>query len=150
MILDKRSLLSDKQVITGSALSTSSYDFLAEQFDYQGKALATRKGIAEKIPLYIGVNANFDALTSLDIQLQESDTVDGAGDLNGTISTILTVNVLLADLIAGYIFPVDKLPRKVTKRFLQFNYVVNGANPTVGSITAGFVPHVDGMNKSGF
>ena len=149
MIMDDRNLLSDKQAITGSDFSDFSLDLGQEGVIYDGTAVLKRKGVAEHIPLYIGVNSDFDALTSLNISIQEAAAVDGAGDLvAGT--EILSVEVLAADLIAGYIFPVDKLPRKVTKRYLQFVYTVTGANPTVGTISAGFVTAVDGMNKSNF
>ena len=145
MILDNRSLLSDKQAITASAVSTNVLDLGQEGVMYDGTQILKRKGIGEHIPLYIGVNEDFDALTSLDIIIQES--VDAAFTVP---LEVMSVSVLLADLKAGYISPIDKLPRKVTKRFLRFSYVVTGANPTVGQISAGFVAAVDGMNKSGF
>lgn len=150
MIIDARNLLSDKQAITATDLSDNSLDLGAEGQMFDGTAILKRKGVAEMIPLYIGVNQDFDNLTDLTISIEASDTVDGSGDINGTIETILSVTVPLAELVAGYIFPVDKLPRKVTKRFLQFRYTVNGAAPTQGQISAGFVAAVDGMNKSGF
>jgi len=145
MIMDKRSLLSDKQAIVASAPSTDHLDLGLEGVMFDGTQILKRKGVAEDIPLYIGVNQTFDALTSLTIEIEESavNTFVGA-------TKVLSVVVPLAELKAGYIFPVDKLPRKITKQFLRFNYIVTGAAPTVGQISAGFVAAVDGMNKSGF
>lgn len=151
--MDDRSLLSDKQAITASDLSDSSLDLGQEGVIYDGTQILKRKGVAEMIPLYIGVNTAFvsgGASTGLTIEIQEGTGVDGAGDLNAGISTILSVTVPIAELLAGYIFPVDKLPRKVTKRYLQFNYVAVGGAFASGNISAGFVAAVDGMNKSNF
>ena len=152
MIMDERSLLSDKQVITAADFSDSSLDLGQEGVIYDGTAILKRKGVAEHIPLYIGVNEDFvsgGAMTDLTISLQEAAAVDGAGDLvAGT--EIMSVTVPLAELLAGYICPIDKLPRKVTKRYLQFVYTPVGGPAASGKISAGFVASVDGMNKSGF
>tara|TARA_R100001198_G_C5242861_1_gene220600 strand:+ start:7828 stop:8271 length:444 start_codon:yes stop_codon:yes gene_type:complete len=147
--MDERSLLSDKQAITATDFSDSSLDLGQEGVIYDGTAITKRKGVAEHIPLYIGVNEDFDNLTSLNISVQQAAAVDGSGDLVAG-EEVFAVEVLAADLLAGYICPIDKLPRKVTKRYLQFVYTVTGAAPTTGQISAGFVAAVDGGNKSGF
>lgn len=145
MILDERALLSDKQAIVATAASTDAYDFGQTGVTYDLVTLRRRLGVGMKIPFLIMVNQDFDNLTSLDITLQTDD--DSAF---GSPTNVLTVNVLLADLVAGYIFPVDKLPRTIRERYFRVLYTVNGAAPTVGQITAGFVANVDGMQKSGF
>lgn len=144
MILDNLALLSDKQAIVASAASTDFYDFLAPGQVYDGAQLQRRLGIISKIPFSILVNEDFDNLTSLTIALQSDE--DNAF---GSPTTILSVSVPLADLVAGYVFPIDRLPRKLTERYFRVNYTVVGANPTQGQITAGFF-EVDGMQKSGF
>lgn len=153
MIMDDRTLLSDKQAVTASAPSTDVLDLGQEGVIYDGTQILKRKGVAEHIPLYIGVNSDFvsgGASTDLTIDIEE----DATGAFAGAENTILSVTIPLAELLAGYIFPVDKLPRKVTKRFLRFNYTAVGGAFSgaagASTISAGFVAAVDGMNKSGF
>jgi hypothetical protein len=52
--------------------------------------------------------------------------------------------VLLADLKAGFISQIDKIPRSITEQFVRINYVVTGAAATTGKITSGIVGAVDG------
>ena len=153
MIMDDRNLFSDKQAVTAIDFSDFSLDLGQEGVIYDGTQILKRKGVAEHIPLYIGVNTAFvsgGASTDMTIEIQEGTGVDGAGDLNAGVSSILSVTVPIADLVAGYIFPVDKLPRKVTKRYLQFKFTAVGGPFASGNISAGFVAAVDGMNKSNF
>ena len=142
MILDNRALLSDKQVVLGAPdASTDVYDFGATGTTYDLVQLRRRLGIGMEIPFLIMVNQAFDNLTDLTITLQTDD--DSAF---GSPTNVLSVTVPLAELVAGYVFPVDKLPRKITERYFRVLYTRTGAAPTVGQITAGFVADVDGFS----
>ena len=43
--------------------------------------------------------------------------------------------ILLADLVAGYTFPLEFFPSN-TEQFIDLNYDVTGTNPTTGQISA--------------
>jgi hypothetical protein len=140
MILDQNALFSDAQAVTASAASTNHYD-LGEMgvTAYNSVQLRRNVGKAGKIPLLIQVVEDFDALTSMTFTVQTDD--------NGAFSSaknVMAVTVPLAELKAGFICPIDKLPRGITEQFLRIFYTVTGAAPTVGKITAGIVGAVDG------
>lgn len=141
MILDKRSLFSDQQAITGTENSDNYYDLGAPGVAVVGERvqLLRNMGKGGHIPMLVQVNEDFNNLTSLDIVMQQDE--DSAF---GSAKEVFRVTVLLADLVAGYICPIDKLPRGVTERYLRFRYEVTGSAPSTGKITAGFVAAVDG------
>lgn len=140
MILDNRALFSDKQAIIATANSTNSYDLGVPGVSMPGSVQLKRNmGKAGEIPLLIEVNEAFDNLTSLAIVLQSDNDV-----AFGTPKEIFRVVVLLADLVAGYTCPIDKLPRGIQEQYLRLRYEVTGAAPTAGKITAGIVAAVDG------
>lgn len=139
MILDKRALLSDQQAVVATANSTDFYDLGAPGKTYDGVQLKRNMGKGGYIPMLIQVTQTFDALTSLKLIVQTDDDV-----AFGTPKEVASVSVVLAELKAGYIAPLDKLPRGIVERYLRFRYEVTGANPTVGKITAGFPAAVDG------
>lgn len=139
MFLDNRALFSDDQAITASAASTESYDLGAAGKTYDGAQIQRNMGKAGHIPLLIQITEDFDNLTDLKIALQSDD--DPAF---GSPKEVASETILLADLKAGKISSIDKLPRGVKERYLRFFYTVNGAAPSQGKITAGFVAAVDG------
>jgi len=137
MILDMQSLFSDNQLITATAVSTNVVDLGATEAPVNravapGAVLVKDLGKGEPVPILIQASANFDALTSLNIAIQV-DTVEGFG----SPTTVIDIDVLLADLVAGYQTPIIWVPTKVNERFMRLNYTVTGSNPTVGSIIAG-------------
>lgn len=141
MVLDILSLFSDSQAITATAASTNSYDLGAPGvIPYGNIQLRKRLGKTEcNLPLLIQVVEDFDNLTSLRIAIETDD--------NSAFSSpkeVIGVDVLLADLKAGFISPIESLPRGVNERYMRLKYTVTGAAPTVGKITAGFVAAVDG------
>jgi len=136
------SIFSDQQVITASAVSTNTYDLGAPgRTAYNSVQLRRNIGICEE-PLLIQVTETFNTLTSLVVEIQTDDNVAFTSP-----KVVLSVTVPLANLIEGYISPIDNLPRGVKERYLRLNYTVVGANPTLGKITAGFVGAVDGAYR---
>ena len=137
MILDMQSLFSDNQAITATAVSTNVVDLGATEAPVNRAAptnpvLIKDLGKGEPTPILIQVTEDFDALTSLNIAVQV-DTVEGFG----SPTEVLSVDVVLADLVAGYQTPIIWVPTKVNQRFMRLNYTVTGSNPTVGTVLAG-------------
>ena len=131
MIFSLQQLFSDDQAITASADSTNVIDLGVAATPFGAAAALNRDiGKGAKIPILIQVTADFDNLTSLEIKIST-----GATTALGT--TIISKVVLLADLVAGYQFPVDVLPNEITERYLGIEYVVVGTTPTAGTVTAG-------------
>lgn len=142
MILDQNAIFSDAQAIVASAVSTNTYDLgLPGVAAYNSVQLKRNIGKGCEIPLLIQVVEDFDALTSLTIHVQSDDNVGFSSAKN-----VMSETVLLADLKAGYISNIDKLP-EIKEQFIRLSYVVAGSNPTVGKITAAFVGAVDAAYK---
>lgn len=141
MILDNKTLLSDKQAIVATGPSTDVLDFGANGVTYNGIALKQRAGL-EPIPFLIQVVEDFNNLTTLNICIEIDD--DSAF---GSLKKVAEVTVALADLKAGAQFPFEILPKNIDKRYLRVCYTVVGAAPTVGRVTAGVTVGVDGAYK---
>lgn len=147
MILDNRALFSDEQDLTaggaGDVASTNSYDLGVPGIAMPGSVqLRRRIGVGNKIPLLIQITETVtsgDGLTSVDLQLQSDE--DSAF---GSAKTVFSVNVLIADLVAGFICPIEYLPRDVSERYLRVYYNANGGTFSAGKVTAGIVAAVDG------
>jgi hypothetical protein len=131
MIFSAQQLFSDDQAITGDADSTNVIDLGVAGTPYDAAAaLNDDIGKGAKIPLLVQVTADFNTLTSLNINLST-----GATTALGT--TIATQNILLADLVAGKQINLDYLPNGIVERYLGIEYDVVGTDPTLGNITAG-------------
>ena len=141
MILDNLNLLSDKQAITATAVSTNVLDLKALGVTYDGVQLERRQFIRE-IPFMVQVTQDFNTLTSLRIDFESDDNVGFA-----SAKVVFSVSVALADLQAGFQLPIDKLPRGIKEQFLRLSYTVVGANPTTGEISAGVVSAVGSDNR---
>lgn len=125
MILDEQALFSDKQKITTTAASTNVVKVNGDI------------GKGEPVELLAQVVEDFKGLTSLTLTVQTCDTEDGSYE-----DLVSTGKIVLADLVAGYRFPIKFLPVGI-KKFLKLNYTVEGTG-TAGAITAGIV---DGSNE---
>lgn len=131
MIFSLQQLFSDDQAITASADSTNVIDLGVAGTPFGAAAALNRDiGKGAKVPILIQVTEAFNNLTSLEIKIST-----GATTALGT--EIVSKTVLLADLVAGYQFPVDVLPNEITERYLGIEYVVAGTPPTTGKVTAG-------------
>lgn len=123
MLLDNQLVLSDNQAITGDAVSSNVIDLGAA-----GRAPG------EDLTILTHVEADFDNLTSLDIEVQSSTDEAFTSPV-----THQTINVLLADLTAGKQIDVGPLLNG-TLQYVRLNYDVNGTNPTTGALTSAIVP----------
>lgn len=139
MILDERVLLSDQQAITATANSTNVIDLQALGITYDQVQLQRKLGKGQMIPFLVQVTEDFDNLTDLEFIFQTDDD-----EAFGSATDVLSIVVPLASLVAGYILPMDKLPREIRERYFRMRYVVNGVAPTAGKVTAGIVAAVDG------
>jgi len=125
MILDKENLFSDDQAITGTANSTNVIDL--------GVVRDIGKGVP--VPVLIQVTESFNGADTISAQVQTDD--------NESFSSATTLatsgNVAIADLVAGYQFPIQYMPTG-TERYLRIVYTFTGATaPTQGKVTAGVV-----------
>jgi hypothetical protein len=127
MIFDKQNLLSEDQAITADAASTNVIDLGANSSKIQ---TLIERGLAK---VYAQVTVAFNTLTSLDFILQ-TDTDEAFG----SAVVLSTVNVLLADLVAGKKVDFGPLPTN-TERYIRLYYNVVGTDPTTGKIFAGMV-----------
>ncbi len=123
MILDTTNKFSDAQAITVTAVSTDVIDLGVAGRDI---------GIGETIPLYITVDTAFDNLTSLTVSVQTStDEV-----FTSPITVVSTGAILLAELVDGYVFNLDRFTAGIDGQYIRLNYVVAGTAASVGNITA--------------
>lgn len=128
MLTDALGTFSDSISITASAKS----DVIP-----WGDQLSMANG-ADGPELVIQVTEDFATLTSLEVQLQTSDTNDGT-DLTSADTLLTSGAIPLADLVAGYRFPINSLPTSGLKKYLQLSYVVVGTAATAGKVFAGTV-----------
>lgn len=132
MILDETNLFSDDQAVTATADST---DIIK---------LPKNAAPGNPLPLVIQVTEDFATLTSLTVTVV---TDDNSGFSSGT-TVANSGAIAVADLVAGYKFPINFVPRG-TEEYVKLVYTVAGSNATAGKITAGFV-FDDQTNKNTF
>lgn len=123
MIFDSTNKLSASQEVTASAASTNVIDLGVSDRDI---------GLGQSIPVYIGVDTDFAGLTSLQVSIQTDDSEDFS-DVETVASTGV---ILLADLVDGYQFALQSIPKNVLGQYVRVYYTVVGTG-TAGSITAG-------------
>lgn len=146
MHLDNNAIFSDHQALTVTANSDNVLD-MGEMAKRAYNSLAgavgsfkRRLGVGQKVPLLVQVTEDFaGAATEVEFILQASD----AENFGSGVDDVISVTVAMADLKAGYILPVDKLPRDIRKRYLRLRYVLDDTN-TAGKVVAGIVAAVDG------
>jgi len=131
MIFSAQQIFSDDQAITATAISTNVIDLGAPETPYDAKAALHQDiGKGAKVPILIQVTETFTNLTSLTIAIETGSTAS-----LGTV--VISKAVLLADLVAGYQFPVDVLPNEIDEQYLGVRYTVTGTAPDAGKLTAG-------------
>ena len=126
MLYDLENLFSNNQAVTADAASTNVIKITNGQL----KEVA----YGTPIPLRIQVTEDFATLTSLEIKVQTA--TDAAFTSPVTLAT--TGAVAAADLKAGYVAPINFIP-KGNLGYMRLYYDVTGSNATAGKITAGIV-----------
>jgi hypothetical protein len=135
MIFSQQQLFSNDQAITGSAASSNVIDLGAPE-TVKGAPYPLNRDIGRgvPIPLLIQVTVAFATLTSLKVAVQSSDTEA----FGGQVDTVLESEAIpVAQLIAGYQFPIHFIPKGVKHRYVRLYYTVAGSNATAGQVTAG-------------
>ena len=128
MILDNQTLMSNAQAIVATAGSTNQIDLSP-----RGAGIVNDIGNGIQVPIMIQVVEAFNNLTSLTVSLQVDE--DSAFGSPKTVAT--TPAILLASLVAGYLFNLDYIPRGANERYMRLLYTVAGTAPTTGKVTAG-------------
>ena len=144
MILDNQVLFSDAQAITAASLaaSTNVIDLGAPGSAAYNNVSLRRRMDKGHTPLLIQVVEDFaGAATLINVKVQES--VDAAFS---SPVTLVEHDILAADLVAGYICPIDELPRNIEKRYLRIAYTPDGIQ-TAGKFTSGIVAAIDSGYK---
>lgn len=133
MHLDDQALFSDLQAITTTAVSTNFIN-LGEAAIAPHAPAATRQdfGGANNIPVLIQVTEDFAGGTSLQVDLEMSDTSDFSSPVVAASSPVVS----LASLKAGFQMPISVLPHPTDKQYIRLNYTVAGTM-TAGKVTAG-------------
>lgn len=133
MIFDLQSLFSDVQAITASAASENVIDRGAQGTPQHADNLFKADlGKGNKVPVRIQVVSDFATLTSLTVEVQVA-----SDEAFSSPKTVVSTTAAVADLVAGYVFPLDTIPVGTNDRYIRLNYDVDGSNATAGAITAG-------------
>jgi hypothetical protein len=136
MLLDENTLFSDDQAITATAASTNYMDTGARAtVPGAPAALGGSLGGANDIPLLVQVTEDFATLTSLTISIETDDNTS----FSSAKTVAATHAIPAADLVAGYIAPLTRIPHTVTERYVRLKYTVGGSNATAGTVTASVV-----------
>ena len=148
MILDQLSILSDAQAITVSAPSQNVYDLGETGFVTYNAGIGDKKQLkrsfprSSDIPLLIQVVEDFAGLTGLKLKVQSDDNVSFSSP-----KELICKDVLLADLKAGFISAIDKVPGGIEERYFRVYFEVAGGPATAGKVTAAIVGAVDESYK---
>jgi hypothetical protein len=135
MIFSKQQSFSEAQAITTSAASANVIDLGSPGTVLNAPYPLNRDiGRGTPIPLLVQVTTAFATLTSLKVAVQSSDTEA----FGGQVDTVLESEAIpVAQLIAGYQFRLDFVPKGVKHRYVRLYYTVAGSNATAGAVTAG-------------
>lgn len=148
MILDQLSLFSDAQAVTASAASQNVYDLGATGFVTYNAGIGDKAQLKRSfprsahIPLLIQVVEDFAGLTALKFKVQSDDNVGFSSPKD-----LIAQDVPLADLKAGFISAIDKIPSEIKERYIRVYFEVSGNPATAGKITCGIVGAVDESYK---
>lgn len=143
MMMDYENQFSIAQKLTATAKSTNVVQLVkAGEFKIGDQTVTSRLpipykdlGKGEQIQLHIQVVEDFTDGTSVQVQLL---TADNAALDSNPVVLATTAAIPVAQLKAGYVFNIDRIPLGSTKQFIGLNYVVVGT-PTAGAVDAGVV-----------
>ncbi|MTH65071.1 Bbp16 family capsid cement protein [Paracoccus shanxieyensis] len=138
MLLDGETQFSNRQAVTATAVSTNFIDLQEVGTRPFGNGPLRRDIGGWGIDLLVQVTQNFAGGTSIAVQMQ---TDDNPGFTSAT-TVAATPAVPVAQLVAGYRFPMSDFPVGTVERYVRLNYVVVGTM-TAGTITAAVAAGVD-------
>ena len=130
MLFDKQALFSDNQAVTATAVSN---DVVC-----MAKGAIKEVTFGEPMPLRIQVTEAFAGLTSLTVAIETATTEK----FEDTVTLASTAAIPAAELKAGYVFPINFVP-KGNLGYMRIKYTVDGT-ATAGKITAGIVAATGG------
>lgn len=130
MLFDLETLFSDNQAVTTTAVSTNVV--------VGAKGLLKEIAFGTPIPLRIQVTEAFVGCTGVEFEVETATDET----FTSPISLATTGTVPVADLVQGYIAPINFIP-KGNKGYLRLKYTVSGT-ASQGKITAGIVEGNDG------
>lgn len=133
MLFSEQLLFSDQQAITVNTKSTNIIDLSA-----LSPLITTRfdLGIGMVIPILIQVVTGFTtSANTLAISLETSNT-----EAFSVIKTVITTPTKPTSEMtsAGFIFPINYMPRTTDQRYLRLDYAVS-ASLVAGKVTAGII-----------
>lgn len=127
MLLDLESIFSNSQAITTSTVSENIVKLASTTHNM------TEVSFGVPIPLLIQVEEAFAGCTSLQVDVQTSDTEEFE-----EVTTLVSSDAVNVDkLTSGYKFPINYIP-KGNLGYMRLYYTVDGT-ATAGTITAGVV-----------
>lgn len=138
MLLDRQAQFSNRQAITASAASTDYINLQPKgKRPHSGGGVWTNIGIGNAVPLLVQVTDAFTGGTSVAVSVQTDDNPS----FSSPKTVLQTAAIPVADLKAGYRFPLDDLPTGTDEQYVRIYYIVVGT-PTAGTITASVVAAV--------
>lgn len=126
MLLDQQNIFSDAQAIKATAVSDNVIK-MTPAGQLKEVAYGTPK------PLLFQVVETFTGATSVKVAVETSETED----FSEKVTLFETAAIPVADLVAGYRFPILHVPAG-NLGYMRANYTVAGS-ATAGKITAGII-----------
>lgn len=141
MIFDKTTLFSDAQAITATAVSTNVIDLGATDTPKHAANAITRDiGKGRVLDMRIQAVETFasaagDHTLTFALELDAAEAFGGGADKSIDLGTYTK-----AELVAGFVVPIQHVPVGANLRYARLAYTVAGTgNYTAGKITAGLV-----------
>ena len=122
MLLDQQALFSDDQAVTTTAASENFINLGATATPPGAPAALKRDLGPADLDLLVQVTGAFAGGTSIAVSVETDD--NSAFSSAKTVAT--TPAVALADLKAGYIFPVPEFPIGTVEPYVRLKYTVVG------------------------
>lgn len=135
-IFSENLLLSDDQAVTASAASTNLIDLGAMGTVY-GAAAALERDLGRGAPINFLIQATEAATAVGAATVQFAIEVDDNASFSSAKVVAQSAAVGKADLIAGWQWNVQYLPKGIDERYMRVYYTVTTGPLTAGKFTAG-------------
>lgn len=127
MYVDAQNLLSDAQALAATGVSTNSIDL---------GNVTPKRNVGTGEPLVLGVTVDVAADATTGDETYEFQAVTDDDGALGSPTTIASVVIPRALLVAGYKFAIPIPPGRVLERHLGARYVLGGTTPSITVTTA--------------